>query len=721
MNKHTCAGCAPTQLREGPTPVPNPVPTPTPAPDREATPTPGPVVHSGIICDVCQDTVIGVRHKCLDCPDYDLCTTCIMSGSAEQHNPFHEFFEIEEPGRVVVHTVFSGDGEMDSSWTGRRTTENASPRVVPNSTFASAAPVAHHATCDLCDSKIRGTRYKCVNCIDFDTCSSCFEITPEQHPHHGFVKIHNVDDLLMRDGLAANTRHYATCDGCKKIIYGIRYKCMHPDCPDFDLCAMCESHPIPIHPSKHPMLKMKTADTIVPTVYRVGQTTLINSGPFAKCIKEEDKALPTPLMPTEFENEKLEIEALTEELKSQPSSLASSTVGFKLPPLALDSRKDLFCEFWPKVTEELKEREMQTVFHKQDVPQPKPPASTTGREYVQKFAELTDPFRDPEPKSIGLHSPELSTQPLLSHPVSVPTPPEMLQQRSTPITAHIRALVASMDSSPSPQFTPSLAASTGSLDDASQNESTSVVACIHDPEGQSLVGRFLFDTTVPNGQIFPPGAEFVKSWRILNDGPRDWPESTELHYTAGENFALAHSSQSVKVGKVTAGFEVDVWTGELKAPETPGRYRGCWRLSDGEGTYFGSSLWVDIVVAEPSHQSDGSEGSLASSSVIMMPQSAGSARSTAPSDLAGPLGSRHTFPLVRDSSIGTVSKLSMDDAASDAGSIGSSVSLISVPSSDDEDAEDWQDSRSHAPTSAETLRDAAEYIVLFDDTSSDED
>jgi next to BRCA1 gene 1 protein len=87
-----------------------------------------------------------------------------MAGCAEQHNPFHEFFEIEEPGRVVVHTVFSGDGEMDSSWTGRRTAENATPRVVPNST-SSASPVAHHATCDLCDSMIRGTRYKCLNCI----------------------------------------------------------------------------------------------------------------------------------------------------------------------------------------------------------------------------------------------------------------------------------------------------------------------------------------------------------------------------------------------------------------------------------------------------------------------------------------------------------------------------------------------------------------------------
>lgn len=68
MKMHTRADCAPTELREAPTPVPNPVLTPTPAPDREATPTPAPVVHNGIICDMCQDTVIGVRHKCLDCP-----------------------------------------------------------------------------------------------------------------------------------------------------------------------------------------------------------------------------------------------------------------------------------------------------------------------------------------------------------------------------------------------------------------------------------------------------------------------------------------------------------------------------------------------------------------------------------------------------------------------------------------------------------------------------
>jgi next-to-BRCA1 protein 1 len=52
---------------------------------------------------------------------------------------------------------------------------------------------------------------------------------------------------------------------------------MHPSCPDFDLCQNCEALPIPVHPSIHPLLKMKTPDTVIPTVYRVGMTNLIHT------------------------------------------------------------------------------------------------------------------------------------------------------------------------------------------------------------------------------------------------------------------------------------------------------------------------------------------------------------------------------------------------------------------------------------------------------------
>lgn len=374
----------------------------------------------------------------------------------------------------------------------------------------------------------------------------------------------------MRDGLAVNTRHYATCDGCKKNIYGIRYKCMHPDCPDFDLCAMCESHPIPTHPPKHPMLKMKTVDTVVPTVYRVGMTTLIDKRISAKdnIIRDEEKALPTPPMPSNAEDGRSEAETPTEDhlVKTDPS-LASSTAGFTLPPLALDPRNDLFREFWPKVTQEFKQtQDSQADFQIQDISHPISPTLDMA---PQASAEtISDPFCDPEPKSAVLYSPDLSAQALLSRPVSNPIIREMMQQTMTPVVTHGRSLAALLNGyrSPSPSLTSSLAASINSLDCTDQNETTSAIPSTPTRAAPvPLVASFLSDTTVPDGQIFPPGAEFVKSWRMVNDGSRDWPETTELHYFSGDKFFPEHSaSQKVKVGKVVGGSEVDVWTGELK-------------------------------------------------------------------------------------------------------------------------------------------------------------
>jgi len=109
----------------------------------------------------------------------------MTAGVSEVHNPFHEFFEITEPGRVIVHTVFSGNGERESE--GTPTTRTRAPVT------ATGESVIHFANCDLCDSRIHGDRYvshqsvircqsqilniviqKCLNCPDFDTCVTCF-------------------------------------------------------------------------------------------------------------------------------------------------------------------------------------------------------------------------------------------------------------------------------------------------------------------------------------------------------------------------------------------------------------------------------------------------------------------------------------------------------------------------------------------------------------------
>ncbi|OBZ79834.1 hypothetical protein A0H81_01514 [Grifola frondosa] len=94
-----------------------------------------------------------------------------------EHSSSHQFVSLDRPGEVIVHTVFSGDDER------------AQP---PNRSVAlEAEPIVHQANCNLCDSRIWGDRFKCLTCPDFDTCASCFTITPEQHPGHSFEKLLN--------------------------------------------------------------------------------------------------------------------------------------------------------------------------------------------------------------------------------------------------------------------------------------------------------------------------------------------------------------------------------------------------------------------------------------------------------------------------------------------------------------------------------------------------
>ena len=126
-----------------------------------------------------------------------------------------------------------------------------------------------------------------------------------------------------------------------------------------------------------------------------------------------------------------------------------------------------------------------------------------------------------------------------------------------------------------------------------------------------LRATFISDNNILDGHLLPPGAEFVKSWKMLNDGLRDWPETTQLVFVAGDKL-VKEEGTLVKVGKVAAGEEIDIWTGDMKvrvsvvdcklsvvnplqAPENPGKYVSYWRLNDGNGNHFGHSLWAECV------------------------------------------------------------------------------------------------------------------------------
>ncbi|KAL7942414.1 hypothetical protein V8C42DRAFT_332320 [Trichoderma barbatum] len=112
------------------------------------------------ICDGCDKYITGVRHKCLDCPDWDYCSDCVPN--APFVHASHRFAPIYEP-LADIHAC------------------------------AAAQPVHMGICCDgpLCSNAqgyptyIRGVRYKCAVCHDLDFCASC-----EANPANDHNKTH---------------------------------------------------------------------------------------------------------------------------------------------------------------------------------------------------------------------------------------------------------------------------------------------------------------------------------------------------------------------------------------------------------------------------------------------------------------------------------------------------------------------------------------------------
>jgi next-to-BRCA1 protein 1 len=115
---------------------------------------PGRNVKHAALCDGCDKPIHGVRHKCLNCPDWDYCAECHKN--AAFIHPLHRFAPIYDPISM--------------------------PRQY------SARHVGIYCDGPLCQNKhdyIQGVRYKCAICHDTDFCDNC-----EAYPHNKHNRTH---------------------------------------------------------------------------------------------------------------------------------------------------------------------------------------------------------------------------------------------------------------------------------------------------------------------------------------------------------------------------------------------------------------------------------------------------------------------------------------------------------------------------------------------------
>jgi len=102
---------------EEPAPVATPVAAPEiKVPEKVEAPEEtqaSPPTHRAI-CDACNKHIVGIRYKCVNCPDYDLCETCEdVNGSAGSiHQADHIFLKIRRPicpyQRINLPNLYEG-------------------------------------------------------------------------------------------------------------------------------------------------------------------------------------------------------------------------------------------------------------------------------------------------------------------------------------------------------------------------------------------------------------------------------------------------------------------------------------------------------------------------------------------------------------------------------------------------------------------------------------
>jgi hypothetical protein len=174
-----------------------------------------------------------------------------ISSCGQGEFPFTHFSSFL-PG---VNPFFQGCSSDFFSPTSSTTTDDRDTTSAPSDTRDAKdnSPEDAHVNiiCDGCGvTPIKGMRFKCTVCPDFDLCGECES-----------KQIHPADHALLKfrcpEGSCAKPEvvHVGvSCDGCGQApIKGDRFKCSV--CPDYDLCSSCET--AQKHPDDHPMIKIR--------------------------------------------------------------------------------------------------------------------------------------------------------------------------------------------------------------------------------------------------------------------------------------------------------------------------------------------------------------------------------------------------------------------------------------------------------------------------------
>ncbi len=106
--------------------------------------------------------------------------------------------------------------------------------------------------------------------------------------------------------------------------------------------------------------------------------------------------------------------------------------------------------------------------------------------------------------------------------------------------------------------------------------------------------QFLEDLSIEDGSVVAPGENLVKRWKVRNAGACNWDVEYELRLVAGP---IMDAPSPQALFPALSGTEAEIRM-LFVAPTEPGAYRSAWQAYAPDGTPFGETFFIDIVVKE---------------------------------------------------------------------------------------------------------------------------
>lgn len=101
------------------------------------------------------------------------------------------------------------------------------------------------------------------------------------------------------------------------------------------------------------------------------------------------------------------------------------------------------------------------------------------------------------------------------------------------------------------------------------------------------------DVNIPDNTVMSPGQDFIKTWKVKNNGSCPWGAGYRLVYAGYANQMSGQFQPLQEV--VQPGQDVDVSV-QFRAPNAAGEYLSAWQMSNPAGVTFEKIIFVKIIV-----------------------------------------------------------------------------------------------------------------------------